>query len=528
MDGNRIPVAIKHVAMDRRAAELFEKYEMRGIESLTGRNHSSLVKFIGYFKGEDGDGRIRMNFVFERCPTAVPYLLDAITTGKGFVVPSDDFSSADDRVGCDLLSNPLRVPPMDILEAKFIIRQVLEALQYLHGSTPSILHRDVKPGNILIWGSTSKTIENNNNSSSSNNNSSSTNKTLIYMDIKLTDYGTVRRMDTRDLTVGQGTKSFMAPEVDVQTGTKNAKPTGTYDTSVDIFSVGATFFYLVTGQTPDGNTRKAWYQRFGSEVLLNGVQDNTSGRIQAKVPTESVIGMAWNDGASLFDRAALAQKQQKKPKSSRRHLSNDLLLSRIDRGNQASSSSNNNKSPSTPRSSSAAAMNGNVSVLPFSLNDSTSNSTGNNTGSNSSGLSSSSASTSSSETLTIKLDNLELSTSNSNNGRSSPKVMTSGSGVLSPSKSSSGLSRQVSNVTVSLLDYYFPLHSVQRNFLEGLVYNVPLSPSTKTNSTNNTTNTSSDSSSNTNSSTTGTSSLTPTRWTAAEALAWLDSNWSTV
>lgn len=51
-------------------ADMFEKYEMRGIESLTGRMHPNLVKFIGYFKGEDGDGRMRLNFIFERCVCA--------------------------------------------------------------------------------------------------------------------------------------------------------------------------------------------------------------------------------------------------------------------------------------------------------------------------------------------------------------------------------------------------------------------------------------------------------------------------
>ena len=479
VDGNRIPVAIKHVAMDRRAAEMFEKYEMRGIESLTGRNHSSLVKFIGYFKGEDGDGRVRMNFVFERCPTAVPYLLEAITTNKGFIVPSDDYATIDNgkNIGCDLLSNPLRTPPMDILEAKFIIRQILEALLYLHSSTPPIIHRDVKPGNILIWSSIPKPSPS----------SSSSSKILHFMDVKLTDYGTVRRMDTRDLTVGQGTKSFMAPEVDIQTGTRNAKPIGTYDTSVDIFSVGATFFYLITGQTPDGNTRKPWYQRFGSDVMLSGIRDNNNGRIQAKVPTESVIGLDIQDGVSLFDRAALAQ--NKKPKSARRHISNDLA-SRFDRSTSTSNNNSGTKSPSTPRSSSMANMGNLSNTLPsFSL---TLDNNNNNTSLDNSNI-------------INKLESLDLGNSN---GKSSPKSV-----VLSPSKpSSSSLSRQVSNVTVSLLDYYFPIQSIQRQFLEGLVYNIP-------NNINNNTNTS------TTNTTTTTS--TPVRWTAGEALAWLDTNWKT-
>lgn len=93
----------------------------------------------------------------------------------------------------------------------------------------------------------------------------------MLFEVKITDYGTVRRADKRDLTLGQGTRSFMAPEVEVQTGEgqmagKDARPTAQYDASVDVFSVGATFFYLLSSQAPHSNTRMPWFARFGGET----------------------------------------------------------------------------------------------------------------------------------------------------------------------------------------------------------------------------------------------------------------------
>lgn len=103
----------------------------------------------------------------------------------------------------------------------------------------------------------------------------------------------------------------------------------------------------------------------------------------------------------------------------------------------------------------------------------------------------------------------------------------SGSGVTTPSKgqpsasaSSSGSTAQPSSTTaattISLLDYYFPPGSKQRLFLEGLVHKGPkdFPPPPESVSTA--------------PGPDGAPQLPPTerRWTAKEALGWLEANWT--
>ena len=125
----RTPVALKVISMAPRAAEAFERSEMRGIESLSGRDHASLVRYLGYFKGEDGDGNVVMSFAFERCPTAQPYAVRAEASARGFLTFAPDADLAGPPgSGCDLLRNPLLAPRMRVWEARHVCRQLLSAL----------------------------------------------------------------------------------------------------------------------------------------------------------------------------------------------------------------------------------------------------------------------------------------------------------------------------------------------------------------------------------------------------------------
>jgi serine/threonine-protein kinase len=111
--------------------------------------------------------------------------------------------------------------PMEEHRAASVVRDVARALFYAHQQ--KLTHRDVKPGNILI------------------NPSGQT---------KLTDLGLAK--GERDLTITRegmtvGTPQYISPE--------QAKNPASVDIRSDIYSLGATFYHMVTGRMPfEGDT----------------------------------------------------------------------------------------------------------------------------------------------------------------------------------------------------------------------------------------------------------------------------------
>ncbi len=100
-----------------------------------------------------------------------------------------------------------------------ILRQVCNALAFAH--TENVIHRDVKPSNVLMAGD----------------------------GIRLADFGLAKRIYSNDPRITQvetrlGTPGYMAPEqVVADTG---------IDHRADIYSLGALFYKLLTGRLPHG------------------------------------------------------------------------------------------------------------------------------------------------------------------------------------------------------------------------------------------------------------------------------------
>ncbi len=109
-----------------------------------------------------------------------------------------------------------RSGPLDVPEMLRIGRQVAEGLAAAHAC--DLIHRDIKPGNILLEGGTQR--------------------------VKITDFGLARAADDASISqsgVIAGTPMFMAPEQAL------GQP---IDQRADLFSLGSVLYLMVSGRPP--------------------------------------------------------------------------------------------------------------------------------------------------------------------------------------------------------------------------------------------------------------------------------------
>jgi serine/threonine protein kinase/CheY-like chemotaxis protein len=115
--------------------------------------------------------------------------------------------------------------PFTLSRAVGVMRQLFEALRYIHERR--VIHRDIKPTNILI---------------------------TPTGQVKVVDLGLTRHVDqpqtVTEVGVTVGTAGFMPPEAIFET-----EP---LDIRSDIYSTGATIYYMLTGELPfeGGDARK--------------------------------------------------------------------------------------------------------------------------------------------------------------------------------------------------------------------------------------------------------------------------------
>lgn len=105
---------------------------------------------------------------------------------------------------------------MEELRAKTVIREILEGVEYAHRR--GIIHRDVKPGNIIVTADGS---------------------------VKIMDFGVAKILGNQGLTrtgAKVGTIYYMSPE--------QVRGEKDIDHRTDIYSIGATFFEMLTGRRP--------------------------------------------------------------------------------------------------------------------------------------------------------------------------------------------------------------------------------------------------------------------------------------
>src|SRR4051794_35690056 len=114
-----------------------------------------------------------------------------------------------------------RSGPMDFLRAAHYVRQAALGLQHAH-SAAGLVHRDIKPGNILV----------------------DRNGVVKVLDMGLARFfhddedNLTKRYEDNIL----GTADYLSPE--------QARDSHGVDIRADIYSLGATFYFLLTGQAP--------------------------------------------------------------------------------------------------------------------------------------------------------------------------------------------------------------------------------------------------------------------------------------
>lgn len=178
-------VALKALSLNRlkdwKQIELFE----REAEVLANLNHPAIPQYLDYFQVDTPDNRAF-------------YLAQTLAPGKSLSA---------------WVESGWHTTEKDI---KNIAEQILSVLGYLHSLEPSVIHRDLKPQNIIL---------------------SQDGK------IFLVDFGAVQNTYYNTLMQGStvvGTYGYMAPE----------QFRGRAVPATDLYSLGATLLYLLTNRSP--------------------------------------------------------------------------------------------------------------------------------------------------------------------------------------------------------------------------------------------------------------------------------------
>src|SRR5262249_47766496 len=130
---------------------------------------------------------------------------------------------------------------LDPEEARTLLVQAVKALAQVHKA--GLVHRDIKPSNFLITKA----------------------KKGGQPILKLTDLGLAREVDDQEFRVTRtgttvGTVDYMAPE--------QARNSRAADIRSDIYSLGCTFFHMLTGKPPfaEGGLTERLYKHVSEEV----------------------------------------------------------------------------------------------------------------------------------------------------------------------------------------------------------------------------------------------------------------------
>ena len=192
----------------------------REIQFLRQLNHPKIPNYIDHFRARSG-------------PERYLYLVQEYVEGQN-------------------LSQLMEKTRYDANDVMKLVAQIAEVLVYLHNLTPPVIHRDVKPSNIMQRSDGS---------------------------IFLIDFGCVRdsAMNTFGATLGVGTFLYMAPE----------QHQGQVSPAVDIYSLGVTAGHLLSRKPP--TALRPWNRDSNLDKELLSLIDSMLQHNPKKRPSASLV-----------------------------------------------------------------------------------------------------------------------------------------------------------------------------------------------------------------------------------------------
>ena len=247
-----------------------------GAAEIMGKYREKFVKEARTIARLDHPGIVRIHDVFEENGTAY-YVMDFIE--------GDNLNEIVKREGA-----------LPEERALGYIRQIGDALSYVHGH--NIMHLDVKPANVIVRKSDGKAI--------------------------LIDFGTAKQYDS------EGSQTSTTP-VGLSVGyapIEMTKPGGvqTFSPETDVYSLGATLYYLVTGQNPlDASERMEMIMDGEKFQLPESISSSTAEVIEQSMQArkkrvqtvEDFLNLLKSDGADARQKEAEAEDEKARAEAER-------------------------------------------------------------------------------------------------------------------------------------------------------------------------------------------------------------------
>ena len=212
--------------------------DLNAIKLMGELQHPNIVKFVGYSPVDfNGDNHLTMIFSYA-------------SNGS--------------------LSNVIKSNKIDNTTRQIILVGICGGMKYLHGK--NIMHRDLKPDNILIDGD---------------------------FHPQITDFILYAKYEEGKEFDIVGTPIYMAPEV--------AKNDNKYDMSIDVYSFAIVMFQLLTGSDKPYDLSKIKNKFTFIKIIISGLRPEFN--VPVKEPLQTLIKQCWSEKPS--DRLTFEQLFQK-------------------------------------------------------------------------------------------------------------------------------------------------------------------------------------------------------------------------